>query len=468
MNNRESFDKTFPSRTLASFDAEAKTNEINKFTNLCMLEVLFQLIRIDYVGDLPPSLTTSTVGLTTAIRSLKIRSPSDPVSSGPSNPANLFHAFADITTQLNDTTSSWGLTLAHQFHAALPIKYREDIEANDVNCYQLPNPATLTTKAKQLAALRTLRWVAVDANKRFDTLFKQQTAFMTVYTKITTKKASDFFVSTPARAVTFTAETKDSTKDPATSVATPLFASPAEGVILRHTSTDTGHPAPVKPPRFEHIPAIAPVTVIIGGKAFLVCQSTGFQSAFDVTFRGCLDYGQLDHNSFKDCPKRDDPAVRQEFFSNLHAHKPQVLQQLARSQATVPRQVRAHIRTPQTKLPAKDKHNGDTTSTHSPNRQQQLPIIVFPIGELPDQQSPSSNFRHTAQSAPRRHVHDAAPTAFSAAACLFPLASNQTSTQLTAFSNHRIALRTWLPRQRARMFAAPLANTEPACATHVC
>jgi hypothetical protein len=112
---------------------------------------------------------------------LKMRAPGDSTSLYPSNPNRLFQAFADITTQLNNTTSSWGLTLAHQFHAALPIEYCEDIKANDVNRYQFPDPATLTTKAKQLAALRTLRWLAVNAKKQLETLFKQQTAFMTTY-----------------------------------------------------------------------------------------------------------------------------------------------------------------------------------------------------------------------------------------------------------------------------------------------
>ena len=93
---------------------------MNKFIDFCMLDVLFQLIRIDYVGDLSPSLTSSTVSLTTAIRGLKMRTPGDPASSNPSNPDDLFRAFADLATQLNETTSSWGLTLAHQFHAALP------------------------------------------------------------------------------------------------------------------------------------------------------------------------------------------------------------------------------------------------------------------------------------------------------------------------------------------------------------
>jgi hypothetical protein len=321
MNDQGSFDKTFPSRTFAGPNAATHTSATHKFIDLCMLETLFQLLRIDYVGNLSPSVTSSTIGLTAALRSLKMRAPGDLTSSDPSNPDDLFQDFADIATQVNDNTSSWGLTLAHQFHAALPIEYRNNIEANDANHYQLPDPATSTTKAKQLAALCTLRWVAVDAKKRLETLFKQQTAFMVTYLKNTGKKPSSFSAPTQAKAVTFTSDTAGGTDNIRT--ATSSFASPAEGVIRQHSSSDLTPPTPTKLSRADYIPAMPPVTVMVGGKAFPVCQSTGFQSAFDVTFRGCLGCGQMDHNVFKDCPLKDDPTVQRDFFSNLHAHKPQ-------------------------------------------------------------------------------------------------------------------------------------------------
>jgi hypothetical protein len=145
LNDQATFDKTFPSRQIVSFNAETQEANMNKFIYLCMLEVIFQMLLIVYVGDLSPSLTSSTIGLTTALRNLKMRALGDTTSSSPSNPDDLFQAFADIATQLSDTTLSWGLTLAHQFHAALRIEYRDDIEANDTNHYKLPDPASPVT-----------------------------------------------------------------------------------------------------------------------------------------------------------------------------------------------------------------------------------------------------------------------------------------------------------------------------------
>ena len=147
---------------------------------------------------------------------------------------------------------------------------------------------------------------------------------MVTYTKNTSKKASSFSTATPnPKNVTFTNDTAGGheTSSPAANMS---FASPTEGVICRHTYHDASAPAtPTKPFRSDYIPAMALVTVTISGKAFPVCQSTGFQGAYDVTFRGCLGCGQMDHNTFKDCPRKDNPAIWKEFFNNLHAHKPQ-------------------------------------------------------------------------------------------------------------------------------------------------
>jgi hypothetical protein len=94
-------------------------------------------------------------------------------------------------------------------------------------------------------------------------------------------------------------------------------------VIRRHTTSDSTPATPSKPTRQDYAAALPPVTVTVAGTAFPVCQSTGFQSSFDITFCGCLGCGQTDHNLFKDCPLREDPNVRRAFLNNLHAHNPQ-------------------------------------------------------------------------------------------------------------------------------------------------
>jgi hypothetical protein len=54
--------------------------------------------------------------------------------------------------------SSWGLTLAHQYHSALSDDVKQRL-ARDKQ-YTLPDPALLSTKVSQLSALRTLRTAA--------------------------------------------------------------------------------------------------------------------------------------------------------------------------------------------------------------------------------------------------------------------------------------------------------------------
>jgi hypothetical protein len=75
------FDKTFPLRTFVNFNAETQLSDMNKFVNLCMYKDLFQLIQIGYVGDLSPLLTSSTLGLTSALQYLKMRASGDSTSA---------------------------------------------------------------------------------------------------------------------------------------------------------------------------------------------------------------------------------------------------------------------------------------------------------------------------------------------------------------------------------------------------
>lgn len=190
----------------------------------------------------------------------------------------------------------------------------------------------MSSKDRQLDALRTIRWVAVAAKKRLEVLFKQQTAFMTTYNKSAGKKATGYAVSTTPsalkKAVSFEKDGSDGTGGNKGS-STSSMLSPAESVIRKHSTAETPSPAGQGgvQPFLQHrgsnpFPPMVPVTVTIGGRAFPVCQATGFQSPFDVLFKGCLGCGQTTHNVFKDCPLQNDPATKAEFFKNLHAHKP--------------------------------------------------------------------------------------------------------------------------------------------------
>lgn len=132
MTTQEAFDATFSDKSFIGNDVKMQHGTLKKFIDLCKLEVLVQLIRIDCVGDLSPLITSSTSQLTALIRALKMRPSHDPAKPNElSNPDDLFNSFLDLATQLNDDTSSWGLTLAHQFHSSLPLEYTEDIESND-------------------------------------------------------------------------------------------------------------------------------------------------------------------------------------------------------------------------------------------------------------------------------------------------------------------------------------------------
>ena len=327
MTCQESFDKTFLDRTSVGDDNTSHEKAIEKFIDLCMLEVLFQLVRLDYVGDSETSLTSSTEQLTTLICKIKMGSLHDPPKADePTNPDALFDRFMEYATQLEDDTSTWGIVLAQQYRAALPNEYVDDIAANDPS-YKLPNPALLTTKDSQLNALRVIRLVAIKSKKRVDLMFKNQSAFMSIYLKAAGKTAKGFVAGTVSALKKEVSFSSDGTGN-GTKTTTSSMLSPAEGVIRRHSGSDSyspsnqGNMSGSSSSNKIYIAPIPPVTVMIDGQAFPVCQVSNFQSPYDVSFKGCLGCGSKNHNSFQDCPSKNDPKVKSDFFKNLHAHKP--------------------------------------------------------------------------------------------------------------------------------------------------
>ena len=74
-------------------------------------------------------------------------------------PDELFDEYANLTPLLPLNVSLWGLNLVSKFHDALSPELQEMLSADQT--YTTPNPASLTNRAEQLDALRTLRFTAV-------------------------------------------------------------------------------------------------------------------------------------------------------------------------------------------------------------------------------------------------------------------------------------------------------------------
>ena len=80
------------------------------------------------------------------------------------SPDELFEQYIFHSQLLPDNPASWGLTLAHQFHASLS----DDCKSSLAHSYTLPDPAGLNTKSLQLLALRTLGTLAVKEQRTLD------------------------------------------------------------------------------------------------------------------------------------------------------------------------------------------------------------------------------------------------------------------------------------------------------------
>ena len=168
------FDRTFPNPTPLfitpapsdlsvplSIDSTSAPTVIHNFIDQCKFQVFLPIYCSDYVGT---ANRDDTASLHATVQTLKKLSLSfrNPTSDHWTNltPDELYDEYANLTPLLSPNVSlCWGLNLVSQYHDALSLELQEVLSVNPM--YITPNLASLNDRAKQLDALRTLRWAAV-------------------------------------------------------------------------------------------------------------------------------------------------------------------------------------------------------------------------------------------------------------------------------------------------------------------
>ena len=317
LRDQETFAKTFPLQTFSGKDAKQVSTILDDFVNECQLQVFFQLLRLDYVGTSDRADVATIQSVTSKLRDLSMHA-RDQKTLVSESPSVLFNGFLTLTSQLPPETSSWGMSLAHQYYSALTPECRKEIEIS--SDYKLPDPATLQTKNLQLSALRTIRSAAVAAHERDEKDFSKAMKFHAQYGG--GRKTVNTFIQSsksplppapknPPRTSgldTLAAAANVIVNPPQPSPPTAQsFHSPAERTIQKYTP-GTARPGVVLDPT---------------GK-FPVNPTTGYQSKYSTDFTGCLGCGESSHNHFRECPHRNVPATKQVFFKELYAHIPKL------------------------------------------------------------------------------------------------------------------------------------------------
>jgi hypothetical protein len=205
-------------------------------------------------------------------------------------PDQLFEAYVSLVPMLPNNISSWGLTLAHQYHSALSEDVKQRL-ARDKS-YFLPDPAMLPTKITQLSALRTLRRAASVAQRELHD-----------ETRITTRLIQTSLLRNPRTNIL------DTVLQPPPPL--PLLAP------LPPFPPTTPRPSALVSPAEETMRRYQPNP----GSVFSTDPATGYVSRHPNNFTGCLGCGNANH-VFKQCPARNDPTTKQTFFRELFCIKP--------------------------------------------------------------------------------------------------------------------------------------------------
>ena len=285
VDDQDAFNSTFPNPSFGDtehlYGENAPSITIPKFIKTCQLEVLIQLMRIDYVGTASRSDPAVVNVLVIKFRALTMTN-TPPAASDPKTPEDLFQAYLTLVPQLPDSASTWGMILPHQFHGALTVDCRANIAANDSYC--LPDAATLRTKDEQLDALRKIRRIAVAAHARMQDSIAHQTAFLESYLKKSgIKRTSGHALSANTtteggKQVRF--KDGDGTAGTSSPTAAKSLLSPAETVLRTNEA---------RSPNTEQTGRLTPsVRTTSEEGTFPYNPTTNFQSQYELTFRGCL------------------------------------------------------------------------------------------------------------------------------------------------------------------------------------
>jgi hypothetical protein len=293
LDHQPTFDSTFPTPTPllvtasnigASVDTISIRTAMNLFVDQCKFCVFVPIFRCDYVGTADRN---DSMSLHATVQSLKKLSMSHRNSASGQwtnlTPDELFAEYSALTPLLPNRVALWGLNLVTQFHDALSSDLQEMLLAD--TGFTVPDLSTLTSRASQLAALRSIRVVAV----RHYTLMKAQEKLVA---RTIARKMKNSTFSAPLLASASTLAT------PPLPTAT-TYVSPAEQTMQRYQPG----PSPSASPTFPVDPA------------------TNFRSCYPVGFAGCMFCGAADH-VFRACPQCDAPGASQVFYKHLFAHKP--------------------------------------------------------------------------------------------------------------------------------------------------
>jgi len=276
--------------------------EFQKYCDRCKLDIYLNLCFQDYVGSDNVDTSLNVQEVSRKITSLRQSWKDTHGRSQMDTPDELFNKYLQLSASLPHDVQEWPLQLCTAYYSALSPSLSEKMALEQ---FKMPALVMLTTKSKQLEALRVVRAHAAtcfkvleDEESRMNKMLramigpKKGNVMNTQYTE--EHRNAPAFTNEEARSQVYFQRSM----------------SQAETTIQQYKDG----PAPSIPTKTDSKTGIE----------YPFDESNNYVSRFPVGFRGCYMCGSQDHFKRTDCPEGNtqDRAKRKLFFADMHAHKP--------------------------------------------------------------------------------------------------------------------------------------------------
>ena len=302
--------RTHSQREIGGDPSSVQLN-LRAFAEQCKLDVFLHSCRRDYVGDIASTTATmqSVQEICTELSHMKqtttVKGKKEHLS-----PDELYQKFLHITPNLPRDVTIWSIQLCSAFYSALDTELKERMTEDN---FIMPNLMKLTTKAKQLEAMRFIRECAIKSYKGIEReeLRLQKLIAAKFGTRQDPKRAVNFYLDDQQQSPTL--------QHPPQQMPAPIWyhqpnSSQAETTMNRYKGNSSPPPNPHNLPTRIH-----PTT---GLPHPYNPNSPDYLSRYPLGFMGCFNCGELDHRSSRECKKRVPKEERDLFWKDLWIHKP--------------------------------------------------------------------------------------------------------------------------------------------------
>ena len=288
-------------------------DKLRAYGESCKLDIYLSLCEQDYVGEDLVDNALNAQEVCRRIGALKQEWKDVGGRTKLDTPDEIFNKYLQLSTSLPTDALSWPIQLCSSFFAALTPELAERMTTDS---FRMPSLVMLTTKAKQLEALRVVRRQAALSYKSLE---EERVRMAKLMKQMVQQRGGGGRGNSYVTTTTGDQEVDDNPQQ--------------EQEPRVHNQVYFQRGPSLAETTIERYKGPAPSTESRPEVETRICRDTGLQHPYDrekdylskypVGFRGCYACGKDDHRSSRECPLNQTGQFdKNVFFLEMWAHKP--------------------------------------------------------------------------------------------------------------------------------------------------